>query len=133
MISTERFKEQVSAYCKLYCIAPVFPISCPWDIEVGYQRNLQFPDAGAAGCYAIYSEDGDLLYIGKASVKNTLGRRLDTYFMGVRSPTPGGPKGNWKSPPKYIQTIRVNEPFEAPSLEEYLIKNLRPCDNDIGV
>jgi GIY-YIG catalytic domain len=127
--STERLERQVSEYCVRYGIAPVFPISPLWNIEDGYQGNLQFPYTGATGCYAIYSQDGKLLYIGKASLNHTLGGRLDSYFMGVRSSAPGAPKGNWNSPPKYIQTVQVNEPFEAPSLEEYLILKLQPCEN----
>jgi len=129
VFSTKRLEQQVSAYCRRYGITPAFPTSPLWNIEDGYRRNLQFPDAGATGCYAIYSKDGDLLYIGKASLSHTLGARLYSYFTGIRSPVPGNPKGDWKKPPKYIQTIKVNEPFEAPSLEEFLILKLQPFNN----
>jgi GIY-YIG catalytic domain-containing protein len=122
-------KQEVAEYCKRYCIVPDFPTSNPWDVEAGYRENLQFPDAAAAGCYAIYAADGELLYIGKAW---QIGSRLANYFMGIRSPSPGAsrPEHIWTKPPKHIQTIRVRESFEASSLEEYLIRKLRPCDNN---
>ena len=134
MFSTDRLEKCVQEYCRLYGISDAFQISEPWDIEAGYQHNLQFPDHAATGCYAIYSKDEELLYIGKASLNHTLGGRLDSHFMGVRSPAPGRTKDNkWETlpPPKYIRTIRVREPFEAPSLEEYLIRELGPLANKL--
>ena len=121
-------RREIAEYCKRYCIEPYFPVSDSWDIQTGYRENRKFPDVGEAGCYAIYAEDGELLYIGKAW---EIGSRLGTYFMGIRSKSPGAtrPDHIWTKPPKYIQTIRVRESFEASSLEEYLIQKLRPCDN----
>lgn len=75
-----------------YNITPAFPVSSLWNVEEGYRENRQFPDASATGCYAFYSEDGELLYIGKASLNHTLGARLADHFMGIRSATPGAPK-----------------------------------------
>jgi hypothetical protein len=122
-------KREIAEYCKRYCIAPDFSMSNPWDVEAGYRENQQFPDACAAGCYVMYAADGELLYIGKAW---EMGSRLSSYFLGIRSSTPGAPRPEhtWTKAPKYIQTIRVHEFFEASSLEEYLIQKLRPCDNN---
>jgi hypothetical protein len=121
-------EREISEYCKRYSIIPNFPTSNPWDIETGYRENRQFPDVGSAGCYAMYAADGELLYIAKAW---ELGSRLASYFLGIRSLTPGAtrPEHTWTKPPKYLQTIKVREPFEAASLEEYLIQKIRPCDN----
>jgi hypothetical protein len=121
-------KLEVAEYCKRYCIEPSFPISQHWNVELGYQENRPFPDIGAAGCYAFYADDGELLYIGKAW---QMGRRLGSYFQGVRSLNPGAPisEHTWTKPPKSIQTVGVYEPFEASSLEEYLIQKLRPSNN----
>jgi hypothetical protein len=124
-----RLREQVKEYCTRYAISPAFPISPPWNIDDGYQRNLQFPDVGNTGCYAFYSSEGELIYVGKTSLNQTLGARLGSHFLGIRSSTPGLAKGTWKSLPKYIQTIAVREAFEAPSLEEYLILKLQPSEN----
>jgi excinuclease UvrABC nuclease subunit len=84
--------------------------------------------------YLIYSEDR-LLYVGTAS---KLGPRLADYFQ---YDFPGG-KGNqckvvhsgWTEMPRHVVTIAVPEAsrFEASALEEYLIGELRPCDNTVG-
>ena len=34
---------------------------------------------------------------------------------------------------RYVQTIAVNEPYEHLSLEGYLIRDLNPPDNTLGV
>ena len=73
------------------------------------------------GCYAIFSENGELLYIGKASAGRKVGDRLWRFSR--------------KNPPSWLpdialaQIVEVQQPFEAPSLEEYLIQALRPRHN----
>ena len=131
---TETLESEVAAYCKKYNIRPPFLVSEAWNIRKGYEEKTQFPYTGAAGCYAIYSADDTLLYIGKASMYQNLGYRLDTYFHGVKSASPGSlkPHYKWNKSPEYLRTVKVNERFEAPSLEEFLIMKLKPCHNDLG-
>jgi hypothetical protein len=77
-----------------------------------------------AGCYALYSGAGELLYIGKASNSKSVESRL------VRSrynPV------TWDPAPAFVQIVEVSEPFEAPSLEEFLITELQPRFNDRGI
>ncbi|TRO96607.1 hypothetical protein FKB34_04010 [Glycocaulis profundi] len=89
------------------------------------------PFHDTAGCYLFYSEDGDLLYVGKASLKNNLGRRIDSYFQS--NPFAPHPHHRWSAPPRYALVVKVAEPWEAPSLEEYLIAKLNPRDNTLGI
>ena len=76
------------------------------------------------GCYAVFSQNGDLLYIGKASNTNMIGDRLVRFrYKGV----------SWANPPALVRLITVGEAFEAPSLEEFLINRLQPSYNKHGL
>lgn len=76
------------------------------------------------GCYVLYSTQGELLYIGKASNTKSVGSRLVRFRY-----TPV----TWQPAPAFAQIIEVPEPFEAPSLEEFLIHDLQPRFNDRGI
>jgi hypothetical protein len=110
---------------------PQFTVNRLYDLPVEWQENT-FPDADGRGVYVFYDEDKKLSYIGKASWNNTLGARIADYFRrdpdSVLKPAPGH---NWTRFPRFVQTIRVSEGFEAPSLEEYLVTTLRPVDNTL--
>jgi hypothetical protein len=79
----------------------------------------QAPCGAKAGCYALYAEDGRLIYIGKASHGATIGRRLGVHLDNIRNAVPGGHRWSGRAP-RFVHIIEVVEPFEAPSLEEYL-------------
>ncbi len=89
-----------------------------------------FPEAKATGCYFIFDADDRLLYIGKASLKSTIGRRLSTYFrwkadrLEVRHSAWSPDKE-----PTFVRAVSVAEPYQAASLEEYLIDRLQPSQN----
>jgi hypothetical protein len=90
-----------------------------------------WPFAWSPGVYMIYSESLDLMYIGKASMNRYLGQRLGDYFGGS---TTCIPKKNWLQTARFVINIAVPEetPFEAPALEEFLIKKLQPPWNAAG-
>jgi len=107
----------------------------PRDGEVTSLRwDDEWPSSKRAGVYLIYG-DSRLLYVGTAW---TLGPRLGCYFQNE------DPKSTvrkckvihtaWTETPKYVVTIAVPDTsrFEAAALEEYLISELRPCDNTVG-
>ena len=125
-------RDAVEEYCRLHGIEPFIPSEL-YDLQSDWTKR-QFPDSGAPGCYAFYDEQGTLLYVGKASMAHNLGSRVASYFRrdntaGVTIPRHVG----WKAlPPRYVQTIPVRKPYEAPSLEEYLIGKLDPPDNTRG-
>lgn len=127
-----RLSEALEKYNAKYHIAPAFQLSERYNLNSQWNETL--PDALHPGCYIFYDADMRLLYIGKTSLRNTLGSRVSSYFGN--DPVSGGalPKhGGWTSPPAYLQTIKVNFAYEAPSLEEYLIETLQPCNNTRGL
>jgi hypothetical protein len=91
-----------------------YPTMTAWEGEPpSYQR----------GCYAVFSAAGELLYIGKASLKNTIGGRL----VEIRKK----PMRNGEIAVSAC-LVTVHDHFEAPSLEEFLIRELRPKWNSVG-
>lgn len=125
----------VEDYCKLHGIG-AFSFSEVYDLQNDWFKST-FPNSGRAGCYVFYDETGKLVYIGKASLNSNLGFRIGTYFHRdkVRDVTEPRPGQKWKTPlpPRYLQTIPVDEPYQAPSLEEYLILKLQPPGNTSGI
>ncbi len=92
--------------------------------------DKEFPEAKATGCYFIFDTEDRLLYIGKASLKSTIGRRLSTYFRwgvgGLKLQHSGWSEGK---EPTFVRAVSVAEPYQAASLEEYLIDRLQPSQN----
>ncbi len=128
----ERLKNAVAAYCDKYCITPRFEISDVFDIKnTEHWARPTWPSHDRAGCYAIYSASGDLLYIGESG---RLEYRLDNWFTQDETGQHGVHHADhgWSKEPCLVQTIPVNEPWEHRSLELYLIQNLHPPDNTSG-
>jgi excinuclease UvrABC nuclease subunit len=72
----------------------------------------------------IYAENGDVIYVGKASLGASLGSRLAVHERDKH------PK--WEGA-RLVQMIEVSEAFEAPSLEEYMLGRLATRLNRIGI
>ncbi|MCH8171813.1 MAG: GIY-YIG nuclease family protein [Proteobacteria bacterium] len=110
-----------------------FEVSDPFDLVEDW--DSYYPYCDEAGIYAIFNENEELLYIGKASNNSSIGSRLGSYFkndekgnFSLKHPEGWGEKGK----PRFIIGVSVSEPFEAPSLEEYLIYKLQPEINQVG-
>lgn len=90
--------------------------------EEGWRDYIPFRES--PGCYLFFDEAGRLLYVGKA--KN-LGNRVGHYFTS----SPFAPRTDhvWSATPRHALVVKVDEPWEAPSLEEFLINKLHPSDN----
>ena len=92
-----------------------------------------WPNVNSPGVYLIFDATLDLLYIGKTSLD--FGSRLAEYFQYEKSSRRCKivEPEQWKAgPPAYVSTVPVQAPFEAASLEEYLIQELCPSDNSVG-
>ncbi|MBZ0156246.1 MAG: hypothetical protein K8I29_08575 [Alphaproteobacteria bacterium] len=102
---------------------PAFGWPEPWD------------HADRQGVYLIFEQDGELLYMGKASMSHCIGSRLGAYF-GYNSDRSCKiyDHSKWPRQPHYVITIAVpaNQAFEAAGLEEFLIRELRPSGNQKG-
>jgi hypothetical protein len=96
-----------------------------------------WPDAEEPGVYMVFDSRLNLLYVGKA---RKIGWRLSEYFRYGKTRQGGlilgqcgvSKRYTWSRRPEYIATVRVDQAFEASSLEEYLIVELRPPDNTAG-
>ena len=96
-----------------------------------------WPNADKRGVYLILDIDLSVIYIGKASMNNDLGSRLSDYFMYKnrgKGPCKIIKEESWDIRPEFICTIPVDDDksFEAPALEEYLIKVINPPENSNG-
>jgi hypothetical protein len=101
---------------------------------VSLSWNDTWPGSGLGGVYAFVAADGEVLYVGKASMNSFLGARLQNY---VRNGPNGGCElkhEGWMPRPRYVVTIALPDEtaFEAPSIEEFLIRELNPSNNKAG-
>lgn len=133
MSDEDRIQAAVESYCNKYAIIPRFVISEFCEINASRQkkRNDPWPHGDDAGCYVMYSAERKLLYIGLAG---HIASRLNSWFRynmreSHESPWTSVAKGNWNEQPKYLQTIKANIAYEAPSLEAFLIGVLNPSEN----
>lgn len=120
---------------------PVLEISAPLDlfpslplppgITPQFTWSDNWPFSERAGVYLVYSESFQLMYVGKSSNNQCLGKRLYRWFGSGDTCVLSGV---WPEQPRFVVTIAVSDksPFEAPALEEYLIKKLQPLTNTIG-
>jgi excinuclease UvrABC nuclease subunit len=108
----------------------------PQTVEAEGGWSDKWPQSDEAGVYLVFGGSGRLLYIGKASMNQSIGNRLSFYFGSDRVDKTCTivHEGRWKERPMYIATVAVPREmrFEAPALEEYLIASLGPCDNANG-
>jgi hypothetical protein len=116
----------------VYALFPKNPI--PSEIEVaGKWPDDYWPNCDSPGVYLVFNNKLDLLYVGKASLTQTVGGRLSEYFhYGPDRGCTFAPGSSWKHNPAFVATIPVSAAFEAPSLEEYLIRELCPAENTVG-
>lgn len=104
---------------------PDLPPFKVWPTRYAMDAWYHTPESAMFGCYVFYSSTGEVLYIGKASLKATMGSRLAAHDRKI-------PRAQWREKAHFVQFVSVSEPFEAPSLEEFLILQLRPEGNRIG-
>src|SRR5262249_45421112 len=112
---SETLKAKVAEYSKVYRHPkrPKFVVHPLYKIEHGHKGCWEgTPASYQPGCYAVFGQDGEFLYLGKASCGRTVGNRL------YRFSRPNPPK--WLPPIAFVQIVQVAEACEAPSLEEFL-------------
>ncbi|MGD9852470.1 MAG: GIY-YIG nuclease family protein [Nitrospirales bacterium] len=115
----------------LYDLCPQLPRTNLEKIEGAWPD--QWPNSDQPGVYLILNEKLELLYVGKASMRNVMGVRLSSYFNGsAKGPCKICP--GWQGEPRYLFTIGMPKEtsFEAAALEEYLIRELSPPENVRG-
>lgn len=117
--------EHIKSFVGEYCATQRHPNLQPFIVHGLYtlQSWCGTKPSYRPGCYVIYGEGGHALYIGKASLNASTGSRLAAHLRHIR-PT-------WETP-QSVHIIEVLEPFESPSLEEYLLKMMETRHNDRG-
>lgn len=112
----------------------LFPKGDYSQLDCQYQWPAKWPNAELPGVYAFIDLTLDVVYIGKASMKNTLGMRLSKYCVYDQNRDCRLYHNGWTNPPRYVWTLGVPSAltFEAPALEEFLIQRLQPIDNSTG-
>ena len=109
---------------------------CVKNLEVSESFSIKndyagksFPNAADAGVYIFTDDKGYVLYIGKAS--SGLGQRIGNEYIGRG----GALKGTKISEATELHTIRMepNFSFMAPAIEEYLIGEICPPNNKVGI
>ena len=95
----------------------------------------KWPHLDNAGIYALLSENLEVLYIGKASMNHGIGYRLSSYCSYVEGTKKCKLNDEWEGKPRYVYSVAVPDQtkFEAPALEEYLIKEIQTANNKAGV
>jgi len=93
----------------------------------GWPKDV-WPHNGKPGVYLLLGKAMDLRYVGSA---RDVGKRLAAHFQ-YREDRGCRIVGNWIRRPYFILAVRVTEPFEALSLEQYLISTLSPAENKRG-
>ncbi|WP_147383573.1 hypothetical protein [Nitrosomonas supralitoralis] len=82
------------------------------------------------------NEAGIVLRVGKASCGRTIGHRLGDYFRwGDKVLGKGVAKNDTFKDVRYIATIAVpkDRAFEAPAIEEFLLRRLESPLNSLGM
>ena len=129
--AVQKAEELIAEYENLHGrITPDGRLSERYDLHKQW-NTTSFPNAANAGCYFIFGRDGTLLYVGKASLGSTVGRRLSTYFhWNTDDEVLAHSHDGWEdSQPSFVRTIPVLKAYQAASLEEFLIDRLQPSHN----
>ena len=124
--------------------SPRFDIEPPYDLfpqlgstVIPYKFHWPTPWANAdrKGAYALLDNEANVLYVGKASMGSCFAARFVAYFAYENDRSCKIKHPNcWSRTPRYVLTIAVpiETPWEAPGLEEFLIRKLQPPDNGTG-
>lgn len=127
----DRLGAALRAYAALYLGLRCLRLEPRVELHGFWEFNTNIQNADEPGCYFLFDADDRLLYVGKASMRSSIGARVASHFLWNGSAlAPANP--NWTASPVYLRTVVVSEPWEAASLEEYLIHHLNPPFNVAG-
>ncbi len=97
--------------------------------DISIEDHASWPSNESPGVYIFLDSHKNITYIGKASFNNCIGGRLNSRFD-----TKWNPKKPESQGCHYITTIALPRElsFEAPAIEEYLLKALSTRSNSVG-
>ena len=130
-VELTKLREALRDYSTTYLGNDGLELHERFDLAESWRGNITIQNASAQGCYFLCDSCDALLYIGKASMGSSIGARVASHFLWNGSDlSPANP--NWTASPVYLRTVVVSNPWEAGSLEEYLIHHLNPPFNVAG-
>lgn len=105
-----------------YCSTERNPALPHFVVHGMFTRQTVWGNAAASGpgCYVIYGMNKALRYVGMSLSR--VGNRIDSHFSPATQQSPFWREG---SPAHYIDIVEVSRPWEALSLEGYLIEGTR--------
>ncbi len=117
--------QEIEELMKDYCLTQRHPDLPPFVFGQHQTRtNWEGTDLSyKAGCYVIFNRAEEAIYIGKASFKATMGTRLKAHNRK---------KDDKWNEAVFVRMIEVTQPFEAPSLEEFLLNRITTKYNKVG-
>ena len=146
MTDFERLVDEVNTYTKKFRginlepfelgpLYDLFPCKDTNNLNAKLGWNQTWPSNGKPGIYVFLSENGEVLYVGKSSSNSTVSARLSAYCAYGEDKKCKLKHDSWKVEPRYVWIVGVPNItwFEAAALEEYLIRNLSPSENKIGI
>ena len=129
-----RYKDAVHKYEQNHLNRRPRFVTVRYDLLTDWKPDITIPCAADKGVYAFFNKQEDLLYVGKASHSDSLGKRICSYFHAETDDQGARPRHPWTANgrPRYVLITATYHAFEAPSLEEYLIQELQPPENSVG-
>ena len=129
MSSIDEAKALIETYRQQYGFTS--PLQCgEYALTPENWRSNYIPYCDKQGVYLFFGSSGSLLYVGKASMGHDLGREICRHFSS--RPQLESISALWSEKPSNLLVVAVENAYEAPSLEEYLILKLNPRDNTLG-
>ncbi len=112
-----------------YCSAERSPTLPPFVVHGTFTLQTVWESAAASGpgCYVIYGMDNTLRYVGMSLSR--VGNRIASHFSAATQRSTFWRQG---SPAHYIDIIEVFRPWEALSLEGYLIEGTAHSTGKLG-
>ncbi|WP_146107596.1 GIY-YIG nuclease family protein [Porphyrobacter sp. HT-58-2] len=127
----DRLGDVLRDYAALYLGRRCLTLEPRVELRGFWEFNTNIQNADEPGCYFLFDANDKLLYAGKASMRSSIGARVDAHFSWDGEEL-RPVNSAWRSAPVYLRTVVVSNPWEAASLEEYIIHHLNPPFNVAG-
>jgi hypothetical protein len=133
MSTIEDLKAHTSSFFELYWPDGESPPtwSSRFDLTCPEKAKEYWPNTNSAGVYALLDAAETVLYLGKSSMKSSVGHRIAAHVGAGGAPQLPGTK---LENVRWVRTIGLpdNHRWLSPALEEYLIAKLVGLLNKVG-
>jgi excinuclease UvrABC nuclease subunit len=105
------------------------PLELTPPLDIISAPKASWPSNEHPGVYLLMNAEMEILYVGKASCSSIIGAALQQHFNARWQPIDDKSRGC-----RYVTTIALpkDRHFEAPAIEEFMIKELDPPRNKQG-